>query len=161
MQIVEIAEENLDSYLVAGFLQFDPETGKSIDQSVWEDDLVDLDDDAEDAKPTATEARNYLLNIGVRFAPNTGDAKLIQKALDNGWSAQPASKEINDDGLDALNDLDDAEDATANVDTDTAEDLGDLADVDGDEDAEDADDAQDAETAEDAEDASDAEDATA
>lgn len=135
MQIATIAIENLDQYIIAGFLQFDPETGKSIDPNAETDEIADLVDDT---KPTREEAIVYLDAHNISWVKNTGDAKLIQKALDNGWSAQPASKEINDDGLDALRD--DAEDATdASVDTETADDLGDLANL-SDDDTEDTED---------------------
>jgi len=136
MQIVTVALANIDQYLTAGFLEFDPETGKSIDPKADEtaEDLGDLA--PTQVLPTREEAFAYLESINVSTPKNIGDAKLFEKALANGWSAQPASKEINDDGLDALKDLEDGDDTTTVVDTETAEDLGDLADGEDEEDDE-------------------------
>lgn len=90
MQIAEISAENLDQYLLAGFLEFDPKTGK---------DIVPVEDDA-DADPTddgqtgvsiddytVKDLKAYLDDHNIEYKKSANKDELFAKAVANGLGA--------------------------------------------------------------------------
>lgn len=103
MQIAEIPKKYLTQYLLAWFLEFNPESWAS--KGIPENESIPSTPEVHDVE----EAKAYLDTHNIKFAKNMKPENIIKRAVENWWKNESSSPKVDDTDLSALNNPDDEE----------------------------------------------------